>query len=690
MRPLRTGVFLLGLVCWISNAATARVDRVEVTRRSDVLDGKAFGLAGRYEKIVGRVYFKVHPDGAHNGRIVDLEKAERNAKGEVEFSADLYVLRPRNGGNHVALFEVSNRGRKGILALANRGTVSFDPTQESDFGDGFLLERGYTVAWLGWQWDVRDEPGLLHLYAPVAKDRAGPIRGLVRSDFTLAAKAYDAPLGHVFATLTGTVGGTGYAVSDPASPQNVLTVRDSPLAPRRVIPRTQWDFAREVDHKVVPDRRYLHLKSGFEPGKIYEAVYVAQDPAVAGLGLAAVRDFVSYLKHDDNAVAPVRYAYGVGISQSGRFLRHFLYQDFNADEQGQQVFDGVIAHVAGAGRGSFNYRFAQPSRDAQPMASISYPTDIFPFTDLPEVDVAPGNGGGLLDAATASKTVPKTFFTNTSYEYWSRAASLIHTDVQGKVDAKVSDNVRIYFLAGLQQFAGPFPPTYGTGEYKGQQKTNPSPIAFFWRALITDMDQWVREGIAPTASAYPHLADRMLVPLPRLLFPRIPGVKAPQDVTLGWRLDFGPEWNRGIISKEPPQVLGSYPALVPQVDKDGNDLGGVRLPSLVAPLATYTGWNLRDSTIGAPTQRLSFVGSYIPFAKTPAERRKTGDPRLSIAERYQGGRAQYMGLYAEAAIALIKQRFLLAGDLAAILERGEQEWAEATKQGIQQSAVGTR
>ncbi|HXZ80134.1 MAG TPA: alpha/beta hydrolase domain-containing protein [Terriglobales bacterium] len=678
MRPFRSWVFLSAFVFWFTTGAIAKVDRVEITRRSDVLEGKAFGLAGRYEKIVGRVYFKVRPDNPHNRRIIDLDKAERNASGEVEFSADFYVLRPRNGGNHVALFEVSNRGRKSILAIANRGTTSFDPTQESDFGDGFLMENGYTVAWLGWQWDVRDEPGLLHLYAPIAKDSAGPIRGLVRSDFTPSAKTLDAPVGHVLTTPSGTVGGIGYPVADPANPQNVLTVRDSATAPRRVIPRTQWDFAREVDHKVVPDKRYIHLKTGFEAGKIYEVVYVAQDPAVAGLGLAAVRDFISYLKHGEAAVAPVRYAYGVGISQSGRFLRHFLYQDFNDDEQGQQVFDGIIAHVAGAGRGSFNHRFAQPSRDAQPMSSVFYPTDIFPFTDLPEADVTGSKGGGLLDATTVSNTVPKIFFTNTSYEYWSRAASLIHTDAQGKLDARVSDHVRIYLLAGLQHFTGPFPPAHGDGEYKCQQKTNPNPVAFFWRALITDMDQWAREGIAPPASVYPHLADASLVPPAKLLFPRIPGVKLPQDVNLGWRLDFGPDWNRGIISNEPPKVLGSYPALVPQVDKDGNDLGGVRLPSLTVPLATYTGWNLRDPSIGAPTQRCSFVGSYIPFAKTAADRRKTGDPRLSITERYQS-RAQYMGLYAEAALALIKQRFLLQRDLAPILERGEQEWMEANK-----------
>jgi len=375
--------------------------------RTDVQEGKPFGNAGPYEKIVGRVYFAVDPANLHNRQIVDLDKAPRNANGEVEFSADLYLLRPKdtNKGNHAVLFEVSNRGGRGILSIVNG--------RESEYGDGFLMREGYTIAWVGWEFDLSSQGEHLRLSAPVAHDPDGKeIHGLVRTDFTPAEKRDDMPLGHI---LLGPDGGNSYPVDEPASKQNVLTVRDTPAGQRQIIPRNDWSFGHVVQDKLTADPHYVHLNTGFVPGRIYELVYTAKNPAVAGVGLAAVRDFLSYLKYDPQAVAPVKRVYAVGISQSGRFLRHFLYQDFNADEQGRQVTDGVIAHVAGAGRGSFNHRFAQPSRDAQPMSSLFYPTDIFPFTDLPEED--PQVTAGLLEKASRSQTVPKIFYTNTSYEY---------------------------------------------------------------------------------------------------------------------------------------------------------------------------------------------------------------------------------------------------------------------------------
>src|SRR5580693_1867673 len=457
MHRLRArAVWILSLVIFLLSAsADAHVTRVEIISRTDVLDGRAFGLAGAYEKIVGRVYFAVNPENLHNRLIVDVDKAPRNAEGEVEFSADLYLLKPkdRNKGNGSVLFEVSNRGGKGILHIVN----GYSPSgPDGEYGDGFLLREGYTVAWVGWEFDVADHGENLKLYAPVAHDPGGKeIHGLVRSDFTPAQKVEDMPLGHA---LLGPTGGKSYPVDDPASAKNVLTVRDTPDAPRQTIPRKQWSFSHSVDGKLIADVHFVHLDGGFQPGKIYEVVYEAKDPVVAGLGLAAVRDFLSYLKYDPNSAAEVHRVYAVGISQSGRFLRHFLYQDFNRDEQGRQVMDGVIAHVAGAGRGSFNHRFAQPSRDAQPLSSIFFPTDLFPFTDLPETDPESGETAGLLDAANKSHTAPKIFFTNTSYEYWGRSASLIHTSADGLKDAAPGENARIYFLAGLQHFSVPFPP----------------------------------------------------------------------------------------------------------------------------------------------------------------------------------------------------------------------------------------
>lgn len=657
-------------------AVDAHVTRVEIVSRSDFQDGKSFGIAGPYEKIVGRVYFSVDPANIHNRQIVDLDKADRNTQGQVEFSADLYILRPKDlsKGNGSVLFEVSNRGGRGIDRLVN-GATSADPE-----GDGFLMRHGYTIAWVGWEFDVADQGDRLKLYAPIAHDSGGKeIHGLLRSDFTPAKVVDDMPLGHF---LLGPTGGKSYPVDDPASPKNVLTVRDAPEGQRKTIPRAQWSFAHTVDGKLAADAHFIHLDGGFQPGKIYEVVYEAKNPVVVGLGLASVRDFLSYLKYDPQSVAPVKRVYAVGISQSGRFLRHFLYQDFNADEQGRQVMDGVIAHVAGAGRGSFNHRFAQPSRDAQPLSSIFFPTDLFPFTDLPETDSDTGETAGLLDAVYKAHDAPKIFFTNTSYEYWGRAASLIHTSPDGTADAKISDDVRVYLLAGLQHFSAPFPPQKSSPnnpDATAQQRYNPNPVQYFWRALITDMDEWVKNGTPPPANRYPKIANGTLVPLNKWNFPAIPGVNKPHEANVAWRLDFGPQWKQGIVSLEPPKVGKAFPALVPQSDANGNDEGGVSLPELQVPLASYTGWNLRGPSIGAADLRLSFYGSFIPFAKTLAERQKSGDPRLSVAERYTS-RDEYMGKFADAAMKLVQERFLLREDVPAMLERGKREWEEVVGQ----------
>jgi hypothetical protein len=651
---------------FLSTISFARVDRVDVQRREDVLGGKAWGSAGAYEKLSGRVYFKVRPDDPHNRAIVDLDKAERNAAGEVEFSADFYLLRPKDAakGNGALLLEISNRGGKGILAIVNNGRGSTDPSTEQDFGDGFLMNHGYTVAWVGWQFDATGN-NAVKLYAPIAHGSNGEhIRGLTRTDFTLDADRDEATLGHI---MGARIGGAGYDVADPASDQNVLTVRDTPTSPRMVIPRDQWQFGA--------DNHSFKLRGGFKKGRIYELVYVAQDPVVVGLGFAAIRDFVSYVKHDAKAVAPVKRAYGVGISQSGRFLRHMLYQDFNADEQGRIAFDGMIPHVAGAGRGSFNHRFAQPSRDSQPMNALFYPTDIFPFADTVQTDPVTGEQDGLLVAATRSRTVPKMFLTNTSYEYWGRAAALIHVSPDGKRDLTPSSNVRIYYEAGLQHYSDAFPPKVNGG----QNPNNPNPVRWYWRAMITNLDAWVARGVEPPASVYPKLADGTLVTLESMRFPYIQSTSLPRDANMGFRVDYGPDFkSKGIVAHEPPIVGPAFPIFVPKPNADGEDTGGVTLPELSVPLATYTGWNLRSPESGAQTQRVSFVGSYLPLAKNKAEREATGDPRPSIAERYSS-KDQYLDLYRKAAEKLVEQRFFLRDDLPVILQHAAEEWEVATK-----------
>jgi hypothetical protein len=677
MKPLiiRVVACALLLLC-ASNPADARVERVEVLSRADVLDGRPFETVGAYEKLLCRVHFTLRPDHPRNQVIVDLDLAPRDTSGDVEFTADLYLLRPKqmDHGNGAVLLEIPNRGGKGMLALFNSAAGSLDPTTAEHFGNGFLMRQGFTLAWLGWQADVRDQPGLLHLQAPVARPHGG-IRGLVRADFSVSERVFDHPLGHV---IGGAIGGTGYPVADATAPENVLTVRESTYGERTVIPRARWTFGRTVDGKAIPDPSFVTLDGGFEPGRIYELVYVAEDPRIIGVGFAAVRDLVSYFKHDEQAPVHVRVAYAMGVSQCGRFLRHFLFQGFNADEQDRQVLDGVFVDVAGAGRGSFNHRFGQSSRDAQPFSSVYYPTDIYPFTDRPYPDPVAGVSRGLLDRAVADGVAPKIFYTNTSYEYWSRAASLTHTTPDGSRDAEIPPNARIYVQTGFAHISGPFPPRETrAGDLRAQNPINPLPEAPFWRALLMAMHEWVTAKAEPPASRYPRLSDGTLVTLGAWHFPTIPDVTRPTTTNLAFRLDFGPDFeSRGIISKEPPAVGTLFPVFVPKSDDDGMDIAGVRLPELSVPLATYTGWNLRDPATGAAHERVSFAGSYFPFARTRAERTANGDPRRSLEERY-GSREEYIGRYTEAALQLLKDRFLLAEDLAGVVERGEREWEYA-------------
>jgi hypothetical protein len=667
MIPLHRRLALCLIFLFVAPKLLARVTRVEITSRTDVLEAKPFGDSGPYERISGRVYFAVAIANIHNQRIVDLSNAVNLQNGEVEFSADFVAVRPKDAtkGNGTLLLENPNRGHARILSLVDGG----DEDLAHSAGDAWLLRNGFTVVALGWQWDAAG-PNALRLYAPVAKDHGKTITGLLRGDITLPAKADEIPLGHV---MPGSIGGSEYPVALPNDPRNTLTLRDSREGPRISIPRSEWQFAEMVDGKLTPSNRSIHLNGGFEPGRIYEYVYVVSDPVVAGLSFAAVRDFASYAKHAPDGLTPASRVLGEGISQNGRFLRDFLYQGFNADEDGRIALNGVLSHVAGAGRGSFNYRFAQPSRDAQPTSSVFFPTDIFPFTDQPESDPLTGEKGGLLDRAQREQVVPKIFFSHTSYEYWGRAASLIHTTADAKRDASIGPNVRIYYFTGLQHYSGPFPPARGEGSLFGQNLQSPLPIRFFWRAMIANMDAWVRNGTAPPPSAYPTIAARTLVPMSELAFPRIPHVQLPSDANTAYRLDYGPNWRDGIFAVQPPHVEKPFPVLVPQVDADGNELGGVHLPEITVPLATYTGWNLRDPSIGGASQRLGFEGSYLPFPKNAAERRQSGDPRKSIVERY-ADREAYLAQFARAADELIEQRWILLEDRALLLKRGAEEW----------------
>lgn len=661
---LRAPRLLLWLLLWLGSAA-AELTGIEVAERAVVADGAPYGLVGSYERLAGRLEFAVDPSNAANAIVSDLDFAPRNREGHIEFAADFYLLKPTDmaRANGTLLFEVSNRGRKGILPMLNRATGSLDPTTSAELGDGFLLERGYTLLWVGWQFDPAAETDVLRAYPPAARG----VRGPVRSDFVVRERTRSQSLGDR--------GHRPYPAADVDDPSYVLTVRDAPMAERREIPRAQWRFAREENGRPVPDPGHVYLEAGFEPHLIYELVYASENPPIAGLGLAAIRDAVAGLKFEGTELlgldaGSLQRAIAFGISQSGRLLRTFLYDGFNADERGRKVFDGLMPHIAGGARGSFNHRFAQASRASW---SFFYPGAQFPFADAALTDPVTSRTDGLL-AGIPDTVMPNVVYTNSSNEYWRGTAALTHVDPRGRTDLELPDNVRIYLLAGTQHVPSAFPPDRG----ESQTRRNPNEYAWHLRALLTALNAWIADGVAPPPSRHPRLDDGTLVARNELTFPRVPGVRVPQTLRGARHIDFGPRFaDEGIIDREPPAIGAAYPILLPQVDADGNELAGLRSPELMVPLATYTGWSLYDPSRGPADELVSLQGSYLPLAPTVAAR--GDDPRLAVLERYTHW-AHYLGLVAQATLAQIEAGYLLAEDMPAILSEASAHWEHAVEQ----------
>ena len=654
-------ILIVGLLL-CATPAGADVVRIEVKSRADVLAGQPFASRGPYEKLAGTIHFAVDPRNPANRIITDIDKAPRNAAGLVEFRSDFYLIKPKDPalGNGTLLYEVSNRGGKGMLGFFNFASGSLNPATAAEFGDGFLLEQGFTLLWVGWQFDPPTREGLVRVFAPIAREADGrSLQGLVRSDFVVIETSKQASLAdrdH-----------QAYATVDRDDPAAVLTVRDSVEGERRTIPRAEWEFSE--------DGRSVRMAAGFQPKKIYEVVYTAQDPPVVGVGPAAVRDTVSRFKYGAVGelgipAGTIKRAIAFGISQSGRFLRTFLYYGFNEDEAHRKVFDGVMPHVAGAGRGSFNHRFAQPSRDGHPYINFFYPTDIFPFTDEPQRDPQSGLTDGLLTHALKPEHRPKLFYTNSSYEYWGRAASLIHTTPDGAQDVVPPSDTRIYLLAAGQHGVAPFPPARTIG----QNLNNPLDYRWVMRSLLVAMNRWITDGTPPPDSRYPRIADGTLVPPDKLAFPKLPGVKVPTVPHRAYRADYGSDFDRrGIVSQEPPKIGAAFPILVPQVDADGNELAGVRVPELAVPVATYTGWNLFNERSGPADVVSSMQGSFLPFAATQSDRERSGDPRRSVEERYSG-RGPFLTRVGQSATELAELGYLLKADLSRIVEQAGTRW----------------
>ena len=648
------------------------IAELEITQRTSFASGESFGDVGAYELLEGRAHYAVDPSQARNQGITDLDLAPRNSAGEVEFSADFAMLQPVNidRGNRRILFDVVNRGRKTALGM-NSVPAATDPTAPLEAGNGYLMRRGYTVVWGGWQADVPPTPGLIGLHGPEAIGPQGPVTGKILCQFQC-----DGPT-QVF--LLADRQHLANPAADPEEAEASLTVRDLPNSPATPVDRSRWSFVRVEDEELEPQHSHIYMPSGFEPGKIYQLVYTTTGSRIVGLGFVAMRDVVSFLKY---ALAPfdgrrgnpcagaIDYAYAMGRSQSGRFLRQYIHVGINEDEEDRVALDGIIPHVAGGMRGEFNLRFGQPSKDVCYIIP-----EMFPFTDTPQTDPVTGAQGSLLDALEQRGKAPKIMFTNTSAEYWRGDAALIHTDLESLTDAAESPSVRRYHFAGCQHGSGEFPPleVRASDGVRGQLPFNSVDYAPLLRAALDNLDRWVTTGEEPPASRHPSLNDGTAVESHTLLerFAQLPGVRVPTQATRAIRLDYGPESHLGRSTKLPADAGAEFPALVADLDESFNERGGIRLPDLAVPVATYTGWNLRDESIGNPNLFIGITGGLagwtLPLPATEAERESAGDPRASIEERY-ASREDYLEQVTRAATDLVAEGYLLEEDVAEVVD----------------------
>jgi hypothetical protein len=622
------------------------VTKFEVERREVVLGGKSFGQSGAYEKVVGTICFAVDPSHPLNRQITDIDLAPKNAQGHVEFSGDFYLLKPvdMKKGNRRLLLDVANRGRKVALDIFNSAPRVSDPSAPEHFGNGFLMRHGYTVAWIGWQPDVPRQDGLIALEVP----RVDGVTGWVRVQRRPNERVDTMPLADRYHIP--------YPTIDTNDAEARLTVRERSGAPQIEVPRTAWRFS---------DSTHIALEGGFKPGAIYQVIYRSSNPPIVGLGLLAVRDTAAALRWDPETsgnpcAGTLERAYLFGVSQSGRFLRHLLFLGIDEDEQGRMVFDGVMPHVAGARRGEFNVRFGQPSLNIH--ASVG---------SLP-----PFNDEGEFEKLRTRGRTPRIIATNSTPEYWRGDASLIHTDIDGRRDVEPAEFVRDYLFAGTQHTPGALPPlaaNSSTGD-RGYHVFNVVDYSPLLRSALVNLDRWVSEGVEPPASRIPRVAGGTAVQAESLatFYATIPGVRFPERLVRPTRLDFGPDYARGIAAY-PPKSGESYKTYVSAVDRDGNEVGGIRPPELETPLATMTGWNTRHPETGGAGDLMSMNGSTLPFPLTRADRERTGDPRLSIAERY-ASKAAYLERVREATRKLIAERYVLAEDLEAVVDRADRLW----------------
>ena len=651
---------------------------LRISERVPFAHGQAFGDTGPYERLDGRVRFAVDPATRAYADVVDLDNAPRNAGGLVEYEADVCILKPAGAGNRRLFFGYGNRGNKRELQFFNDAPASNAPRTLRDAGNGFLMRRGYTVVWAAWEGDLLPGDGRMLLDVPVARDGAAPLTGLVRTEF-IASRS-----GVSTFPLSGQASTRSYPAVSLDTSRATLTRRRYPGDAREPIAPDRWAFARiesgagldaqGTETALVESDTHIHVFEGFEPGWIYELVYTARDPRPYGLGHAVVRDLVSFLRYDDtdlrgtaNPLAgAIDKAYAWGRSQTGRCIRDFVYRGHNADARGRRVFDGVMPHVSGGGLMWMNHRFAWVVSPAgQQYEDHENCADRFPFAYGPSTD----HEDAILKRPG---TDPLVLHTQSATEYWQRHGSLVHTDTRGR-DLEPPDNARVYLWASSQHFADPNTDRPARGVCR--HYANVVQTSMLLRAMLDALDAWATHGTEPPASRIPRRADGTLVEFEewRSRFPDLPGVMVPRGPNPLPLYDFGPDFERGLLTMEPPGVADAdgYAILVPAVDADGNDVAGVRAPMAAAALGTCTGWNLRERGFGAGAMH-EFTGSYIPFPDTDSEAAMTGDPRASVLARY-GDPGGYARAIEAAARRLVDERLMLEEDVERVVERAR-DW----------------
>ncbi|MEM9359486.1 MAG: alpha/beta hydrolase domain-containing protein [Pseudomonadota bacterium] len=637
------------------------VERLEITNREPYEGGHSFGSGGSYERIDAIVHYVIDPAHPANQPIADIELASR-IDGAVRFTGDLTLLIPEGGGNRSMLFEAPNRGNRVLNRMLNQGPVDLMPSAAIVPGDAFLMRHGWTLAWCGWQWDVPKPGPRMGIEPPLVPNEALTPNAPMNLRVQPNAPTPSFPLTdhHV-----GSIGNHRLiATRDVNDPEARLLVRDHMYGDAKEIAREKWQFAQDKSGEPVTDAEHVWLEGGFEAGKVYDLIYTPAKCPVAGAGLIALRDLGTFLKHspDSPLAGTIDHSIAEGISQCGRLLRTFLHLGMNTDEEDRQVFDGLLVHIAGGRRGEFNHRYGQPS--VQPTPTFGH---LFPFADDTQADPHSGSQAGLLDRQSKSGNMPKIFYTDTSSEYWRGDASLQHTSAADGSDIELPGYVRRYLFAGTQHVSGllPFADVSAFGS-RGSNYFNIVDYRPLYRAAVMNLLAWVRDGTEPPASCYPMASQQSAATREAVAekLDAIPGLTTPDSAVLPsiYPLDLGEHADK-LIGMFPAKRVGpAYPCRVSDVDSDGNETGGVRMPDIMVPVATHTGFNVRHPKSGGDGQILEYVGLTHPFAKTEAERESKGDPRPSLEARYPT-REDYIAKVTAAAQDLARERYIMDEDI---------------------------